>query len=127
MLTFEQNKTNTTDLLSRFSSVTACVDVQGLCMASTHRLLHYYGYERIPPYWTGMDGPALSQCQPSDVQYPLKETQGTGFIQRWQNVLHVGEFNRRCCELEFYFENADQSDHVLTLINNQCRHHTTAV
>lgn len=41
---------------------------------STHCLLHNYRYKRTPPYRTVVDGPAVLQCQASDVQHPLKDT-----------------------------------------------------
>lgn len=39
----------------------------------TYRLLHNYGYKRTLPYGTVVDGPAVFQCQASNLQRPLKE------------------------------------------------------
>lgn len=39
----------------------------------THCLLHNYRYKRTLPYRTTVNGPAVFQCQPSDVQHPLKD------------------------------------------------------
>lgn len=39
----------------------------------THRLLHNYGYKWTVPYRTVVDESAVGQCQPSNLQQPLKE------------------------------------------------------